>query len=71
GQKGVNNPKDVLIVQKLINKNIFKLIPRRPLTVNGICDSNTISAIEDFQRRVVGMRQLDGFASCRRAINIL
>lgn len=60
GRNGVNSRSDVITVQELINKNIDLMTPLRPLVVDGRAGPKTISAIEEFQRRVVKMRNPDG-----------
>lgn len=60
GQFGVNNRNDVVIVQVLINMNIGQLMPLRLLVVDGVCGPLTITAIQEFQRRVIGAVRLDG-----------
>lgn len=58
GRGGVNNASDVRVVQALLNKTIQD--PSRQLSPSGSLDARTISAIEDFQRRVVGLVHVDG-----------
>ncbi|MEW6381869.1 MAG: glycoside hydrolase family 19 protein [bacterium] len=60
GRNGVNNKDDVKTVQIILNLNIDKLIPLRPLVEDGLIGSHTINAIEEFQRRVVRMAKPDG-----------
>ncbi|MEZ5591286.1 MAG: peptidoglycan-binding domain-containing protein [Gammaproteobacteria bacterium] len=60
GKGGVNRHNDTLAIQKLINKNIGSLTPLRPLAEDGRIGPMTIGAIEAFQRRVVGLRLVDG-----------
>ncbi|BAP54430.1 hypothetical protein THII_0133 [Thioploca ingrica] len=55
GRKGFNNREEVLILQRLLNTHLAKLIPLSPLRLDGICGPKTIQAIETFQLRVVGM----------------
>ncbi len=55
GPRGVNARTDVLIVQALLNENMGKLVPLRPLTVDGHLGSGTLTMIGEFQRRVVRM----------------
>jgi hypothetical protein len=55
-----NRPEDVKTVQQLLNANIGKLTPLAPLVVDGRIGPATIAAIEEFQRRVVGIAQPDG-----------
>lgn len=56
GRNAFNEPRDVRIIQDLLNRHIGKLTPYRPLVVDGIADANTIQLIEEFQRRVVGTK---------------
>ena len=58
GKKGHNNPQDVKVVQRLLNKH--SLPPLRDLTVDGDAGPNTIRTIEHFQEVVVKMRIPDG-----------
>lgn len=58
GKKGHNNPRDVKVVQRLLNKH--SLPPLRDLTVDGDAGPNTIRTIEHFQEVVVKMRIPDG-----------
>lgn len=60
GKGGVNRPDDVRTVQQLINDNLGKLTPLRPLDVDGRIGPQTIGAIEEFQRRVVRLIPPDG-----------
>jgi len=60
GRGGVNRPQDVMAVQTLLNQNIGLITPFRPLRVDGVAGSATISAIEEFQRRVLYMPRSDG-----------
>ncbi|MCA9140656.1 MAG: hypothetical protein KDB00_27980 [Planctomycetales bacterium] len=60
GKGGKNSPSDVRIVQELINNQLGNITPIRRLVVDGDAGKKTIAAIEEFQRRVVGMRQPDG-----------
>jgi hypothetical protein len=60
GRNSVNRRTDVMIVQTLINANLFKIIPVAPLMPDGVCGTNTIFAIETFQRRVLSMNPPDG-----------
>lgn len=60
GRGGFNKRQDVLIIQTLINKNIQLLTPLRPLVVDGVMGPRTISAIEEFQRRVLLMSPPSG-----------
>jgi uncharacterized protein (TIGR02594 family) len=60
GRDGANVRSDVELVQTLVNKHIALLKPMRPLRVDGQVGPRTIAAIEEFQRRVIGMDQPDG-----------
>ncbi len=54
GKGGKNKKADVLLVQELLNKK------GASLTVDGDCGPKSISAIEKFQKEVVGMANPDG-----------
>ena len=58
--RGVINPdrNDVILVQQLLNRN--RQPPLRPIGVDGVVGTDTITAIEEFQHRVVKMRVPDG-----------
>lgn len=61
--KAKNHLDDVKTVQILLNLNLGKLVPLAPLKEDGAVSphrSATIGAIEEFQRRVVGMAEPDG-----------
>jgi len=60
GKGGKNKPADVHVVQELLNVNISKLAPLALLVIDEQVGSKTIGAIEEFQRRVVGMNRPDG-----------
>jgi peptidoglycan hydrolase-like protein with peptidoglycan-binding domain len=60
GRGGANRRNDVQVVQSLINQNIGQLVPLAPLRVDGIAGPSTISAIEEFQRRIVKLAMADG-----------
>ncbi len=60
GKGGVNKRVDVLTVQKLLNQHIRSITPLRPLAENGRVGPATLGAIEEFQRRVVGLTTPDG-----------
>jgi len=47
GKGAVNRPQDVVVVQKLLRENGFPA-----LRVDGICGSNTLKAIIDYQKRL-------------------
>lgn len=58
GRKGVNHPDDVILVQHLLNSNLP--VPSIPLSENGIIDGSTISAIENYENRILGSKSPDG-----------
>ena len=58
GRKGANSASDVGAVQFLLNLSIGRLTPLSPLVVDGESGAKTIGMIEEFQRRVVRMRNL-------------
>jgi hypothetical protein len=58
GRGGNNLPGDVLTVQKFLNDSQPPLSARVP--ENGVVGSETITAIEEFQKRVVGLGRPDG-----------
>lgn len=58
GRDGTNRQADVAIVQELLNRVMPS--PLQPLKVDGMCGPKTIVAIEEFQRRVVLLRNPDG-----------
>jgi putative chitinase len=60
GKKGVNKRDDGKTVQILLNLNIDKLVPLKLLAEDGLIGNGTISAIEEFQRRVMQMANPDG-----------
>ena len=60
GKKGLNKYKDVATVQTLLNNNIYRLTPLRPLVVDGDCGPKTIDVIIQFQNRVVRLNNPDG-----------
>ncbi|MBS0640265.1 MAG: glucosaminidase domain-containing protein [Acetobacteraceae bacterium] len=53
GQQGVNNAKDVFIVQSLLNERLPK--PHTPLPVTGVIDPGTVLAIKAYQAVMVNM----------------
>jgi len=59
GAGGQNRRQDVEVIQNLINFNIAKITPIRPLTVDGRVGPKTNGAIAEFQRRVVKMNRPD------------
>ena len=60
GRGGVNQSADVKEVQGLLNRNIGRLTPLAPLRADGVIGPATISAIEEFQRRILGLPKPDG-----------
>lgn len=58
GEGGQNDRRDVIVVQRLLNKH--SLPPLRSLTVDGIAGKNTIDTIRHFQSVVVKMHTPDG-----------
>lgn len=60
GTSGANTSEDVRMIQQLLNKHIGKMKPLSPLVEDGKIGPRTIRAIEEFQRRVVGMALPDG-----------
>jgi transglycosylase-like protein with SLT domain len=58
GRQSANIRADVITVQQLINAKIP--IPLRPLKVDGLCGPATVFAIEEIQRRSLGMARPDG-----------
>jgi hypothetical protein len=61
GRRGMNIRGDVILIQELLNRRL--MVPMRPLRVDGTCGPITISTIEEFQRRVVGMPSPDGLVN--------
>lgn len=60
GTTNVNLQQDVKTIQKLLNAQILKISPISPLREDGAIGPKTIFAIQEYQRRVVGMSQPDG-----------
>jgi hypothetical protein len=58
GRRGVNREPDVRVVQELLNRHVATL-GLQPLSVDGRVGTNTIAALETFQRRTVGMANPD------------
>ena len=58
GQRGVNHPSDVVIVQRLLNRHRPSASPL--LVEDKVVLGQTIKAIKEFQTRVVKMPQPDG-----------
>lgn len=65
GDGGLNRKGDVLTVQRLINKKIARLSPLVTLVEDGRNGPATISAIKEFQSRVVGLAKPDGRVDTR------
>jgi Mannosyl-glycoprotein endo-beta-N-acetylglucosaminidase len=53
GENGKNNPKDVFIIQSLLNDRLPK--PHTPVPVTGIADPGTILALEAYQAVILNM----------------
>jgi hypothetical protein len=60
GRGGTNLPQDSKVIRELLNQHISKLVPLRPLAVDGRVVPRTIEAIVEFQKRVVRMPVPDG-----------
>lgn len=60
GNNAVNNPNDVAIVQRLLNRSLRYLTPLQPLRTDNNCGPITVGMIVVFQRRVVKMKNPDG-----------
>lgn len=58
GRGGINREHDVRTVQELLNKN--RNFPLKSIKVDGKIGSETITAIEDFQRQIVKFAHPDG-----------
>lgn len=58
GRGGINHPNDARTVQSLLNKN--RPIGHSLIAVTGKMNPETISAIEEFQKRVVNLDTPDG-----------
>ena len=58
GKTGINQRPDVLAVQALLNAKMSK--PFVPLKTDGVAGIKTITAISDYQRRVMSMQNPDG-----------
>ncbi len=58
GHGGLNRTEDVQLVQALLNRHLQA--PHRPLAVDGVMSPRTISAIVNFQRRVLHLAHPDG-----------
>lgn len=62
GKGGRNDRDDVRTVQLLLNLNAPQVIG--PMVADGRCGADTIAAIEQFQRGVVGGKDAPGLVSC-------
>jgi hypothetical protein len=60
GRDAANEPNDVLLVQRLLNQSSRVLGSMGSLVPDGHAGRYTIRAIEEFQRRVLGMAPPDG-----------
>lgn len=60
GAGGANRPQDVIKVQNLLNQNRARVPDAREITVDGLVGPETIDAIINFQRHVVGLSNPDG-----------
>ena len=60
GVGGANRPQDVVKVQNLLNQNRARVPDAREITVDGLVGPETINAIINFQRHVVGLSNPDG-----------
>jgi putative chitinase len=60
GRDGGSNPDDIKTVQILLNLNFRRRSGMPLLSEDGVLGPRTIAAIENFQRRVVGMKKPDG-----------
>jgi hypothetical protein len=60
GRGGRNLESDVKAVQKMLNEQISRIPPLARLNISGIVDIATIHTINEYQRRVVGIRVPDG-----------
>jgi putative chitinase len=59
GLKAINNPTDVKMIQVLLNENLGRLIPCRPLVIDGHIGSDTLNMLAEFQKRVLRMPKPD------------
>ena len=53
GQNGVNAPRDVFVIQSLLNDRLPK--PHTPIPITGVADPGTILAIQAYQAIVMSM----------------
>jgi putative chitinase len=60
GRNGVNTTDDVKTIQLMLNMNLHTITPFKQLIVDGKIGDKTISAVEEFQRRVVRSVNTDG-----------
>jgi hypothetical protein len=60
GRSGTNFSDDVLLVKRLINRNIERIGPLIPLAENTWVDNSTIYAIEQFQKQVLNISKPSG-----------
>ncbi|MFO1372573.1 MAG: peptidoglycan DD-metalloendopeptidase family protein [Candidatus Competibacteraceae bacterium] len=60
GAGGTNKREDVIKVQTLLNQNRARVPEAREITVDGIVGKETLNAITNFQRHVVGLSNPDG-----------
>lgn len=60
GAGGTNNREDVIKVQTLLNQNRARVPDAREITVDGVVGRETINAITNFQRHIVGLSNPDG-----------
>lgn len=58
GKKGTNKKSEVQLVQEALNRSVLR--PQKLLKVDGIVGPLTISAIERFQKHIVGFSSPDG-----------
>lgn len=58
GHGGLNRTEDVLLVQTLLNRHLHP--PQRPLALDGVMSPRVVTAITNFQRRVLQMARPDG-----------
>jgi uncharacterized protein (TIGR02594 family) len=60
GEGGVNRPPDVQLIQTLLNQHIQRLAPLSPLAVDGLLTPALVTAIKEYQRRILGVANPDG-----------
>lgn len=58
GHGGLNRTEDVVLVQTLLNRHLQP--PQRPLAVDGVMSPRLVTAIVNFQRRVLHIGRPDG-----------